>query len=156
MRTLEEALASVPRTIQRPADGQPRLIIRCAKCSRGYHGLDNCAGRDQGCRCMTCHGADLISEARRAYETANTVQQLRIALGNLLAVSLQRAERARAIKRAEPVYVGKCGCGCGTDIWQSPYGRTRHTVNAAHRQRAYRHRQAARQRGYRPGERQAA
>ena len=95
---------------------------------------------------MVCHGVDLINEARITYETANTVQQLRTALGGLLAVSIQRAERARVIKRTEPVYAGPCACGCGQDVWQSPYGRTRHTVNHAHRQRAHRHRQAARQR----------
>jgi hypothetical protein len=126
------------------------VIIRCVKCARGYHGPDNCAGRASGCKCLVCHGSDLINEARRAYETANTVQQLRIALGGLLAVSIQRADRARTIKRAEPVYAGPCACGCGQDVWQSPYGRTRHHVNEAHRQRAHRHRQAARRATYPP------
>ena len=145
MRTMEEALASFPRTIQRPASGQPRLIIRCAKCAKGYHGPDNCAGRHSGCRCMVCHGSDLINEARRAYYEANTVQQLRIALGKLLlAVSIQRAERAKAIRRAEPVYAGTCACGCGKDVWQSPYGRPKRYASHAHVERAsYRRRQAA-------------
>ena len=92
---------------------------------------------------MVCHGSDLISEARRAYEQANTVQQLRIALGNLLAVSLQRADRARAIKRAEPVYAGTCAAPrCGRDIWQSRYGRTKLYCSHACEQRAYRYRQS--------------
>jgi hypothetical protein len=136
MRSLEEALASFPRTIPQ-ACSEPTLIIRCAKCRKGYHGPDNCAGRQSGCKCMICHGADLISEARTAYETANTVQQLRAALGGLLAVSVQRQERARAIKRTAPVPTGQaCACGCGIEIWQSPYGRPRYHVNEAHRQRA--------------------
>jgi hypothetical protein len=144
MRTLEEALASYSRTIQRPASASPSLIIRCAKCRIGYHGPDNCAGRDSGCKCMVCHGADLINEARRAYYEANTVQALRIALGNLLAVSIQRAQRARAIKIAEPVYSGKCACGCGQDVYGSPYGRPKRYASHAHVERAsYRRRQAA-------------
>jgi hypothetical protein len=92
---------------------------------------------------MYCHGTEITTEARRAYEEANTVQQLRVALGNLLAVQLQRQAKFAKIRRTQPVYAGACACGCGTEIWQSPYGAPKRYVDHAHAERAGKRRRKA-------------
>lgn len=54
-------------------------------------------------------------------------------------------EPERAIRDTTPVYHGKCGCGCGTDIYGTKYGPKKKYVNNAHRVRADRRRAAARE-----------
>lgn len=60
-------------------------------------------------------------------------------------VALSEPERMATIRDTESVYRGKCGCGCGTDIYSTKYGQPRKYVNGAHAQAAYRRRRAARE-----------
>jgi hypothetical protein len=60
-------------------------------------------------------------------------------------VALGEPERMVAVRDPAQVYRGKCGCGCGTDIYGSKYGSPRKYVNNAHSQAAYRHRLTARE-----------
>lgn len=59
------------------------------------------------------------------------------------AVLLNEPQRRAAVRNTEPVYYGKCKCGCGTDLYRARYGRKIEFVDAAHRQRDYRRRAAA-------------
>lgn len=59
-------------------------------------------------------------------------------------VALSEPQRLATIRDTEPVYRGKCGCGCGTDIYGIKYGPRKRYVNATHAARAYRRRVAAR------------
>ena len=47
-----------------------------------------------------------------------------------------------AARNTELVYQGKCGCGCGTDIYGGIYGQKKRYVDGTHRKRAYRQRAA--------------
>ncbi len=49
---------------------------------------------------------------------------------------LDGPQRAAAVRDAEPVYQGKCGCGCGTDLYGSRYGSTKKFVDRVHAGRA--------------------
>jgi site-specific DNA recombinase len=59
-------------------------------------------------------------------------------------VPLNEPERQAMVRDTTPVYRGKCGCGCGSDIYGSRYGNPKKFVNAAHRQAAARRRWASR------------
>jgi hypothetical protein len=60
-------------------------------------------------------------------------------------VALREPERMATVRDKKPVYRGRCGCGCGTDIYSSEYGQPRKFVNGAHAQAAYRRRRADRE-----------
>ena len=60
-------------------------------------------------------------------------------------VALSEPDRMATVRDTEPSTRGKCGCGCGTDIYSSKYGQPRKFVNRAHAQAAYRRRLAARE-----------
>jgi site-specific DNA recombinase len=57
--------------------------------------------------------------------------------------TLSEPERMAAVRDTEPVYRGKCGCGCGTDVYGSKYGYPKKFVSRAHAQATYRRRLAA-------------
>jgi site-specific DNA recombinase len=46
--------------------------------------------------------------------------------------SLDKPGRTAVVREAEPVYQGKCGCGCGTDLYGSKYGRPKKFVDRVH------------------------
>jgi hypothetical protein len=49
---------------------------------------------------------------------------------------LDEPERLTTIRVTEPVYQGKCGCGCGTDVYGSSYGTRKKFVDHAHARKA--------------------
>ena len=60
-------------------------------------------------------------------------------------VALSEPERMATVRDTKPVYRGKCGCGCGADIYSTKYGQPRKYLNGAHAQAAYRRRRAFRE-----------
>jgi site-specific DNA recombinase len=54
-------------------------------------------------------------------------------------------EPERASRDMDLLYLGKCLCGCGTDIYATKYGAKKKYVNEAHAARFYRRRAAARE-----------
>jgi hypothetical protein len=58
-------------------------------------------------------------------------------------VSLSEPERLAVIRDTTPIFRGKCGCGCGADLYGVRNGTPKKFVSPAHRERAKRQRQAA-------------
>lgn len=58
------------------------------------------------------------------------------------AVSLNEPKRLAIIRDTEPVYQGKCGCGCDIDVYGSKYGPQKKYVNESHASRFYYRRRA--------------
>ena len=75
-------------------------------------------------------------------------ERVTVSQGPISATSdLSELERTAAIRDVEPVYQGKCGCGCGTDLYGSRYGSPKKFVDRVHSTRAaYLRRVAARER----------
>jgi hypothetical protein len=61
---------------------------------------------------------------------------------NSVSAGVDLSEPEPAARDTRPVYQGKCGCGCGTDLYGTKYGKKKY-VNHAHRARADRRRLAA-------------
>jgi site-specific DNA recombinase len=71
-------------------------------------------------------------------------EQVTVTLGSKSATgALGEPQRMVTIRDTMPVYVGKCECGCGTDVHGSKYGRPKRFVDATHATRAMRHRAVA-------------
>jgi site-specific DNA recombinase len=75
-------------------------------------------------------------------------EQVTVSLGAESATAaLSGPERIANARDTEPVPWGKCGCGCGTDVHGSKYGRPKRFVNATHAKRELRRRRAAAREG---------
>jgi site-specific DNA recombinase len=59
---------------------------------------------------------------------------------------LDEPERLTTIRVTEPVYQGKCECGCGTDVYGSSYGTRKKFVDQAHARKAAQLRRRTRER----------
>lgn len=134
MRSLQEALESFPRTVQRPG-----IPLCCQECRHVRH--HECAGHPP-CNCGQCWGGTILAEGKRAYEGSNSTQVLRAALGSALALAVQRQRRRELAYAAEPVRVTSCACGCGAAVTSSRFGRRRLYVSPTHRQRVFRRQRA--------------
>ena len=140
MRSLTEALASYPRAV---IPGRPPG--QCRPC-RTYHHHE-CLGPPR-CTCAWCHGRQVIASGWETFDTSNSVQSLRIALGKALTMADQKQTRREVVWWSNPEPAGICLCGCGQTVIASRFGRRRRYVSNVHRQRAYdrrvaRERQAA-------------
>jgi site-specific DNA recombinase len=84
--------------------------------------------------------------AEHGFRVTASKEHATVSQGSVSAtVALSGPERMATIRDTEPVYRGKCGCGCGTDVYDSKYGNPKKFVNRAHAQAAYRRRLAARE-----------
>jgi hypothetical protein len=113
------------------------MFVLCDACKHVRH--RECRGHPP-CNCAQCWGATVLAEGLRAYESSNTVQVLRAALGAALAVAWQKQRHREVMWRQEPVRAGACLCGCGQQVIASKFGRPRLYVSRGHRKRAYRRR----------------
>ena len=118
-------------------------MAQCDQCRRVRH--DQCAGRPP-CTCQQCWSGAILSDADRLIRETNSVQLLRASLIELRALYAQKARRVRrSVYAAGSVPFGRCACGCGAQVWGSPYGRYKLYLNHAHEMRAYRRRRKARE-----------
>ena len=125
-----------------PREDSPAVITHmapCDPCRRVHH--SRCTGRPP-CTCQTCYAGAIVSDAARRVRETNSPQLLRASLAEMLALYAQKARRVRrSIYAAGSVPAGPCSCGCGEQVWQSPYGPRKLYVNHAHEMRAWRRRQ---------------
>jgi site-specific DNA recombinase len=86
-------------------------------------------------------GPWLLSEEFRVTASRESVT---VSQGDVSAtVKLDQPERQEAARDTAQVLVGRCECGCGSDVYGSKYGNPKRYVNRAHAQVAYRQRLAA-------------
>jgi DNA invertase Pin-like site-specific DNA recombinase len=80
--------------------------------------------------------------AERGFRVTASKERVIVSRGDIEGqAELTELERRAPAQDTEPVYWGKCECGCGTDIYGSKYRKKRH-VNENHRRKAIRQRNA--------------
>jgi hypothetical protein len=75
--------------------------------------------------------------AEHEFRIAASKERVSVSQGSVSATTeLSEPERVATVRDTEPVYQGKCGCGCGTDLYGSRYGIPKKYFNQAHARRA--------------------
>jgi hypothetical protein len=75
--------------------------------------------------------------AEHGFRVTASKERVTVSQGPVLAtVELSRPNRLVPVRDNEPVYQGKCECGCGTDLYGSRYGSRKKFVDQAHARKA--------------------